>query len=417
MTDPLHSLSATAIPGRNDAALRLLVVLCCFFGLMVGFTSTYFYTSGLFLIPISKDLGLTRSQASLGALICTLGSAAVTPLFGRMLDRVGPVRVALLSLFGLAAGYFAMAFFSASLPTYLLCSLLIALLGSGSTSLSFSRIVLDVFVKRRGLALGFMLTGTGAGALLLPPLVMPVIQQSGWRTAYLYLGVFVLCATLVISLVMLPLGSWLREAASVARKPAASVASRAMNASIWKNSRFLLIGGMFFALGLASVSLLIHFVPLLIGEGMPAATAATIAGSIGLASIGGRIIMGYLLDRFAAERLTLLVITVAAACALLLIVDASQTALLAALGIGLIMGAESDLMSFFMIRYFAPAEYGSAYGGVFAVYLIGGSIGPAAMSLLFDLTGGYTIPLCAVLLCLAVSLAVVLKLRPPADAK
>lgn len=417
MTEQSPSLSATAVAGRNEGTLQLIVVVSCFFGLMAGFTSTYFYTSGLFLIPVSNDLGLSRSQASLGPLICTLGSAAITPFFGRLLDRVGPVRVALLSLFGLAVGFFSMAFFSASFATYLLCSLLIALLGSGSTSLSFSRIVLDAFVKRRGLALGFMLTGTGAGALLLPPLMMPIIQHSGWRTAYMYLGAYVSGAALLFSLLILPLGSWLRAAASLARKQAAPVVSRAMNTAVWTDSRFILIGGMFFALGLSGLSLLVHFVPLLIGEGVPAARAATIAGSIGLASIGGRLIMGYLLDRFAPERLTLGVIALIAVCALLLIFDARQTALLSAIGIGLVMGAESDLMSFFMIRYFAPSEYGSAYGGVFAVYLIGGAVGPAVTSLLFDLSGGYFIPLCAALVCLVVAAVVVVNLRPAAEAK
>jgi MFS family permease len=384
------------------------VVLCSLLGLATGYSSTYFYTSGLFLIPIATDFEISRAQASLGPLACMLVHAAVTPFLGQMLDRFGAFSVAVLSLVGLAVGFLLLATLTQGLASYIGCLVVLALLGSGSTALSFSRLVLDAFDRRRGVALGFVMTGTGLGALVFPPLLMSIIEESGWRSAYLLLAAVALVATMVISMLLFPIRRKLKPYGLAATRSAARGAF-----AIWRDKSFHAIGIMFLLLGMASVSLVVHFVPILVGAGMTSLRAASIAGLIGLASIGGRILMGFLLDRYPVTHLTIGVIILAGMGIALMIADPLTFGIFAALMLGVAMGSEADLLAFFALRYFPEESYGKAFGGILCFFLIGCAIGPSTTAHLYDLTGGYTVPLLGVVGVFFLALLAALRLPRP----
>ena len=65
---------------------------------------------------------------------------------------------------------------------------LLGLSGTATTAICYSRLLVSWFEKRKGWALGLALTGTGVGAMIVPPLVQAIIQTAGWRGAYLALG-------------------------------------------------------------------------------------------------------------------------------------------------------------------------------------------------------------------------------------
>lgn len=392
---------------------RLLVTIVAFVGLSAGFSSTYLYTAGLFLLPVATQFDLTRGQASLGPLFCALTAAAVTPLLGGVLDRFTALLVALLSLLGLASGFLLLASFSNDLESYIGFSVLLAILGSGSTPLPFSRLVLKVFERNRGMALGVVMTGTGFGALVLPPMLAPVIQGQGWRSAYQWLAVLPMGAMILLGVTLLPIRRELmasrRRAAPLPELPADQP-----NAPVWRSRSFQAIGGMFFVLAIASVGLVVHFVPILIGAGSSAVGAATTAGLIGLASIAGRLLMGFLLDRFPVNWLTMVIVVVAISGAALMLLDTVSFSVPAALMLGVVTGAESDLVPFYAIRYFPENRYGAAFGGIFGLYLVGGSIGPSLVAYLFDSTYGYQTPLLAIMALFVLSLVVVGTIPAPA---
>lgn len=359
-------------------------------------------------MPIAADFEISRAQASLGPLFCTLVHAAVTPFLGQMLDRFGAFSVAALSLAGLAIGFLLVATLTQGLVSYIGCLVILALLGSGSTALSFSRLVLDAFDRRRGVALGFVMTGTGVGALIFPPLLVAVMNESGWRSAYLLLSAVALVATMIITLLLFPIRRTLKPRSLFASQ---SVAIGAL--AIWQNKSFHAIGVMFLLLGMASVSLVVHFVPILVGAGMSSLRAASIAGLIGLASIGGRILMGFLLDRYPVRLLTIGVIVFAGMGIALMIADPLTFGLFAALMLGVALGSESDLLAFFALRYFPEQAYGKAFGGILCLFLIGCAIGPSMAAHLYDMTGGYTMPLFGVLGIFFLSLFAALRLPRP----
>ena len=384
----------TEIDESTFGSGRYLVLAGCFLGLAAGYSSTYFYSSGLFLLPVAETFGVSRGEASLGPLICTLAAAGMIPLFGRLLDRIGAVPIALLSLIGLAAGFTAMAGFANGFGSYLFCSFLIAVLGTGSTALPYSRLVVLTFARRRGMALGVMLTGTGVGAMTVPLVVIPAIRAYGWRATYGGMAVAVLAAAIVVAVLILPMAAKLGGAARQ-RLAAADLPNgrRPSPLAVWTSTRFLLIGGTFFCLATSIISVVFHFVPMLTDAGVPPGRAAAMAAAIGFSSIAGRLVIGFLLDWIAAEALTLMLLGVALAAVLMLASGDATLALPGGMMLGLVVGAEMDMLAFFTARFFGTEVYGTAYGGLFSLFLIGGAIGPSLTGYLYDFAHSYQVAL------------------------
>jgi len=134
-----------------------------------------------------------------------------------------------------------------------------------------------------------------------------------------------------------------------------------------------------------------NFQPLLIDRGFQPQDAAKVAGVIGVSIIVGRLIAGFLIDRFWAPLVTLPMLALPAVACLLL----AQTevpvpaAIVSALLIGLAAGAETDLVAFLTARYFGLAHYGRLYGLQYAVFGFASGISPFIFGRVFDLYGTY----------------------------
>ncbi|BDA84214.1 MFS transporter [Aureimonas sp. SA4125] len=333
-----------------------------------------------------------------------------------ILDRYGALALALCSLVGLALGLFLIGQYSESLETYIGFSILLALLGSGATGLCFSKLILAVCERRRGIALGIVMTGAGFGALIIPPAVMPIIQEQGWRSAYQWLSLFPLGVAVFLAFVLLPIRRHL-----VARKhiggPDPEIPKGRHLPSVWRSRLFWEICGLFLLLAIPSAGLVVHFVPILIDTGETALQAANTAGLIGLAAIAGRLLIGYLLDRVPVDHLAIVVITVALLSSLVMFVDAGSFGIAAALMLGFVMGAEADLLPFYALRYFPEDRYGTVLGGICGMFLLGCALGPALVGYSYDLAQGYDMPLLVIMIGFLLSLIVAVRLKTIARTK
>jgi MFS family permease len=151
----------------------------------------------------------------------------------------------------------------------------------------------------------------------------------------------------------------------------------------------ILIGTLF----LSSVSMngaITHLSPLLTDRGVPAGNAALAASLLGLASFVGRLITGFLLDRFFGPRVGACLCTIAASGILLLArAGSSVPGMAAAMLIGLGVGAEADLTPYLLTRYFGLRSFSTLYGFTWTAYAVAGAIGPVWMGKAFDATGSY----------------------------
>ena len=110
------------------------------------------------------------------------------PIVGSLVDRVGVRRMALSGLVGLAIALALASRSSGDLWMMYLSYSLMAILGAGTIPVTWTRAVTATFFEQRGLALGIMLSGTGICAIVIPQYTVWLVEQFGWRTAYIGLA-------------------------------------------------------------------------------------------------------------------------------------------------------------------------------------------------------------------------------------
>ena len=406
---PRMDTAAARLP-VDEGAETWRVVVAAYFGVMVGFGSLLVFTFSTFLKPLTLEFGWRRQSVSAAFGFAAMTVAVCSPFLGRLLDRFGPRRIILpcMAIFGVT-------FASLGLlapPIWHLYAIFVVLgmVGNATTQMGYSRAVSTWFVRRRGLALSFVMAGSGTGAIIFPPLAQAFITAYGWRVAYALLGGIVLLCGLPLTALFVRE----RGAAETPEKPVQSGAS--VGQGLRSRAFWLLIGTLF--LGSLSVNgAITHLSPLLTDRGIGQQQAAYAASALGLFSFAGRLITGVLLDRFFGPRVGFFILGTSAAGILLLgSVTSIQSALVAAALIGFGLGAEADITPYLLSRYFGLRAFSTLYGVSWTAYAIAGAIGPVLMGRVFDATGSYTALLTLLSMATLLSAALFLGLpKYPAD--
>lgn len=371
-----------AEPNRALAEFRTgwPILLGSMLGLAVGVHALPFGTSGLFLGPLTEAFGWTRAQASMGPTVLFLCLGGVAPVFGLLIDRFGERRVILPGLLCLILFFLAMSRFNGEPSIYYALFVVVGFAAAGSATPTYTRVINATFVAARGRALGVALIGTGVSSALVPPVLDLIIEGYGWRAGYLALAILVATATPVILLL-------LRKAHGVRRRDGETgvPASEAL-----RDPLLWFLGVLFLLIALAVGGFSGHFVTMLTDQGFSATTAARLMGAGGLFLILGRLLTGFLIDRFFAPRVAA-VIMVISACGFMMIAQGGPTfGILGLLAAGLAFGAEIDLVSYLVARYFGLKAYGRIYGILYAFVVVGTALSPTAYGLCYDLFGTYT---------------------------
>ena len=177
-----------------------LIVAVVFVSMGIGVNARTAFS--LLFPPILDEFRWERAVTAGAFSFGFLVSAVMSPLLGRMMDRVGPRAVMELGVVLMAAGLLL-----APLTTepWHLYATLGVLVGGGSVCLGYSGQSLFLpnwFVRRRGLATGIAFAGVGVGSIVLLPAVQLVIESAGWRTACWTMGLLVLVVLAPINLLL-----------------------------------------------------------------------------------------------------------------------------------------------------------------------------------------------------------------------
>lgn len=368
---------------RNEFSRYWPLVLISGLGVGIGVSSLPFYTQGVFINAWLDEFGWTRAEASYGILASTFALAAVSPFIGAAVDRFGLVKPIALSLIGLVISFILLGTFMNSLSAFIALSALMAILGGASSPLAYTRAINAVFEKHRGLALGLVLSGTGIAATFAPSIVSDIIEMHGWRMAYFALAGFVAVSGLAIVFVLVRVTKESTEISphKVPSEPAPTV--RINRTIFWR----LLAAVFLLAIGVGG--LIVHFVPILVEQGISSSAAAKTAGVIGVAVILGRLVVGALVDRVFAPIVAAIVIFLCIAGIFTLIFGGGNAAGIAAFAIGFAIGAEVDLIGYLVARYFGMTAYGRIYGQQYAAFLFGTGLSPVLIGRIADISDGY----------------------------
>ena len=355
-------------------------------GLLVCNGPVLGFTFGVFLKPLSEDMGWHRGATSFALSFGGILSAIAVPFLGIMMDRWGIRRVALPGIVVYAFCLSIVGLSPASLAVFTLLFSLAEMTSAIQTPIGYSKAISAWFDQRRGLALGIALSGVGIGGFIMPQLARVLIDQVGWRGAYAVL------AALTLVVAFPAVGLFIREPepgeGEYHRITSTELPGLTMRETLG-TARFWLLGVVFFLVAIAINGAVAHVVPLLTDHGLSAAAAAATLGVFGLATMSGRLLAGFLVDRiFATHVATFFFLAPIAGFGCL----ATATGPLPAFGVvllGLGLGTEVDLMAFLVTRYFGQRTFGQLYGCFFMAFGFGSSIGRFLGGVVFDLAGSY----------------------------
>jgi MFS family permease len=370
------------------------------------------YGFSLFIAPLTQAFGWSRATISLGYSAATLTAALSMPLMGRLCDRHGvrPVMLRVVVLY--AAAIALLAATPASPLVFVMLYALVGVFGGGHCPVPYAKVVSLWFDRRRGLALGVTMTGIGIGAGLVPQVARVLIERVGWRGAYVGLAVTVLLIAFPAVLLLV------RERFAPERYDAsAPFASRALRGAsreeALRDKRFWYIVTSVFLISMMVNGIMAHAVPLLATRGIGAAEAASLLMALALASLLGRLVFGVLLDRWFAPYVAAANIVAALVGVLLLWHGGPEPLpLLALMLLGLSFGAEIDVISYLVSRYFGLRRFGEIFGYVIAAFSVAAAAGALIMGLVEDRTGSYDGALLAFTGGLTLSFAAILRLGP-----
>jgi MFS family permease len=344
---------------------------------------------GVFIYPLTAAFGWSRSEISLGLTLSTLTLALVTPFTGQLLDKWGPTRLLPSAAAGFTLCLGAMALLNGSLMQFYLMMVLLPLLGAGSNSLTYTRVVSRRFQRRLGLALGIAMSGVGLVSVALPPLAQAALTEYGWRATYLLMALLI---AVVQGLVIVYLRRHI-AADDDPGQPQVATAAVAVS-SLIRQRNFVLLAAIFLVFSAAITATNIHLMALLRDRGIESQQAAYIVSFVGVGLMLGRVVAGLLMDWFFAPRVALLLFLFTAVGMVGIYLQAPPLVLCAcAFAIGVGSAAEMDLMAFMTARYFGPEAYGRIYGLFYLCFMLGASVGPFVMGLSFEQYGDYQVAL------------------------
>lgn len=388
------------IPALDDEFRReWRVLLTGFLGMGLALSTVPTYTIGVFAPHLRQAFGWSMGEIMAGHMIMTVGIALIVPFVGALADRIGVRPVALFSLAAYALVYMSLGLGTGSIALYFATCLLLAAVGSGSLAPVWIRSINASFERRKGLALGIAAMGTGLFGSLLKVVASGAVALFGWRGAYLAVG----CLPVLIAWPVAFL--FLRDRpAGASRTGAAGSDGLSLRAAL-SSYRFWVLALAFPIVSFAIIGPIPNIENILRTHAIAERTIIGLAGILGVSMLGGRVIGGVLIDRIWAPAVACpLVACPALACLILSwpVLDA-RLAGLAIFLIGFGVGAELDLVGFFVARYFGQAHYAAIYGIFFGLTFLAGGIGPWAFGRTFDLTGSYASILRASAALLAIS--------------
>jgi MFS family permease len=402
------------------------VVFAAAVGAAAGVTGMSVYALSILIGPLTEAFGWSREQLGAAKTVATAGFVLTAPFVGSFADRIGARPLAMGSLALLSLSMFWMTQVGPTVASFYASFFALAVLGGATTPLVWTRAVATWFRTKRGLAMALTLSGPGVVGVITPTLLDTLIARYDWRAAYITMGLFA-------ALALLPVALWFREPPRVTG-PAAAAPGVAMGARtstttgmatgmttgmtvnealhtrwFWQIAlAFVLIGGVVSAL-------MVHLVPLMMDAGLGRNVAVRIAGVLGLAVIFGRLLTGWLVDRFHPPYVAAAFLIMPVFGCLLLAGDGVTPAIvvLAIACIGLAAGSEVDLVPYLTARYFGLRAYGKIYSWMFIAFYAGVAVGPLLLGRAYDRDGHYAGGLLLSIPVLAAGVALVATLGRP----
>ncbi len=369
--------------------------------LATGFTVLFFgggalFSFGLLLVPMTEDLGWSRSSLSLALTTFMVVSALAMPLVGRIVDR-GDIRVVLAASVTLVAiGTGLMWGITAHWQVFVLYGIVFALGNAGSSIPTVSVMVSRWWSAGRGLANSAAIAGMSLGQLAIITVLASLLTSIGWRVSYAVLGaanLFIVVPLVLAFARSRPPTPPERRAAGEAgpRTAPERPVVRAEGLSDLARSRYMwLLVGMFAICGFQDFFVSTHVVAFALDHDVGDLLAGNMLALMGLTALGGVMASGYLSDRYGPAVPSVICFLVRTAIFAFILASQTTPSIVAfALLYGSTFLITAPLVVIFAGQIFGQRHLGTVTGILSMVHQICGGVGAYVGASLFDHTGSY----------------------------
>ena len=368
--------------------------------------------AGVFLRPMTEDLGWTAAEYTLGGSAAFLLGGVIGVVVGQLVDRYGARPLMLVGAFVYVGSFLAMS------RVEVLWQFVVLSMLSGSAGytlvgpLVVNAALAKWFVVRRGWAIALGSSGVSLAGLIMPVTMTRVVDSIGWRDSYVILAVFVFAILAPAALVMrrrpedhglLPDGldpdaeagvdaclGVDAEAVEAQERDAANSYTRGealRTPAIW-----LLIVG--YGLNImALTAILVHAIPFLTDHGFTRTEAALAIAVNGGANLSSKFVWGFFLQRVQARYLAATALSISATGVVLMLVSGQVGSLplmfFAFFCWGFGFGGTIPLSEFIWAKYFGRVHIGAVRGVGVPFTIVFGALGPILAGLYFDAAGSY----------------------------
>ncbi len=377
-----------------------MIAASCAIRVLGGGLHAYGFT--VYFLPVTQELGLTRTATSLVFSLARAQGALEGPLAGYAIDRYGPRPVVLVATLLAGVGYMLLA----GVNSY--TTLLIVYMGI--ISLSYQAGFMDAtmtvannwFIRKRALAMSVISGSIALGGTLITPLLAYAVHTWGWRQAAFAAGVVFLFGGLPLarflrrspeSMGLLPDGDPAHKAGDVSRFAASARSSV-------DNTEFSLLETLrthqFWLLALATTirvlcasSILVHFIPILVWRGLTQQEAAFFLAFLALLGMPAHLLTGWLGDRVFKPRLMATCMVIAGLSVFLIFNGAAKWQLWIALTLFTVVEALFPVTWATVGDFFGRNNFAKIRGSMSFFYMWGSVIGPVMTGAVYDRTQSY----------------------------
>jgi len=397
------------------------VVSACFAVLTCAFGAAYSFPA--FFDPLSAAFPGSRGNISLVFAVCGFFFFSAGAVTGPLADRVGSRRIVTIGVVLIGLGL-VFASFGQTLWQVLVAFGLGVGLGVGFAYVPAVSPVQRWFVRQRGRASGFAVTGIGLGTFGGPLVATAIMGFGDWRTAWLAMGIAILAAGVIAAQFLIDSPEKVGQRADGDAAPAAAPAAtpKPPAAATGWSLRPALGTRPFIVFYLATAALsvalfvpFVHLVPYARDLKISQPTAVLLASLIGVGSILGRFGLGSIADRL-GRRATLVTMFFGMTAMLVFWLASTSAWQLAVFAViyGACYGGFVALVPAVIIDYLGTRNAGGIIGLLYTSVGPGTLIGPPLAGYAFDLWGSYTAPILAAAGFMALATAFVLMAPDPA---
>ena len=372
-------MSRTIVPSPSQSRL-ILIGTALLLMLGMGIRQSF----GLFLTPVTHDLGVTAGDFTLALAVQNIVWGLSQALVGAIADRFG-LRITMIAgaaIYVLGLGIMAAA--QGALALIIAGGLIGVALSCTATSLAMTACVRAVTPERRTKMLGLVSAAGSLGTLVVPLFTQALLARERWQIGVLFF--------LAMAVAMLPAAFWSGGADAVPGPKAATASMRDVLGQAMRNRPFLVMSGAYFVCGLNLIFLTTHLPTYMSICGQDPMLSAEALAMIGGVSAIGSLTTGWLGGKYPKHILLGIIYILRAFvfAAYFMMPPSSASTLLFAAAMGMLWWPGlAPLIGGMVAELFGTRYMATLLGLSFVVHQLGSSLGAWGGGFIFDLTGSY----------------------------